>query len=69
MDDSGIEGLGVLEEHGIAAAAVSTNSARIGDALSTFNDGVISVTNAIAQLKGVREGMKASEAARLMLGA
>jgi len=68
LDDSGIDGLGVLEQHGIAAAAVSTDSARIGDALSTFNDGVISAANAIAQRKGVREGMKASEAARLMLG-
>jgi hypothetical protein len=68
LDDSGIEGLGLLEQHGIAAAAVSTDSARIGDALSTFNDGVISAANAIAQRKGVREGMKASEAARLMLG-
>jgi hypothetical protein len=68
LDDSGIEGLGALEQHGIAAAAVSTDSARIGDALSTFNDGVISAANAIAQRKGVREGMKASDAARLMLG-
>ena len=57
-----------MEQHGIAAAAVSTDSARIGDGLSTFNDGVISAANAIAQRKGVREGMKASEAARLMLG-
>ena len=68
LDDSGIEGLDVLEQHGIAAAAVSTESARIGDALSTFNDGVISAANVTARRKGVREGMKASEAARLMLG-
>jgi hypothetical protein len=67
LDDSGIEGLGVLEQHGIAAAAVSTDSARIGDALSTFNDGVVSAANEIAQRQGVREGMAASEAARLML--
>ena len=52
LDDSGIEGLGVLEQHGIAATAVSTDSARIGDALSIFNDGVISAATAIARRKG-----------------
>jgi hypothetical protein len=36
-----------------AAAAVWTHSARIGDALSTFNHGVISAANAIAQREGV----------------
>ena len=55
-----------------AARTTSTNVTgtrlRVGDALSTFNDGVISTANAIARRKGVREGMKASEAARLMLG-
>jgi hypothetical protein len=59
LDNSGIEGLGVLEQYGIAAATVSTDSARIGDALSTFNDGVISAANAIARRKGVQEGRQA----------
>jgi hypothetical protein len=67
LDDSGIEGLAVLDEHGIAAAAVSTESARIGDALSTYHDGLISAANAIAEAKGVKVGMRASDAARLML--
>jgi hypothetical protein len=67
MDDSGIEGLAELEKYGIAAAAVSANSARIGDALSTYYDGIISATNEVAQNKGVRVGMRAERAAELML--
>jgi hypothetical protein len=67
LDDSGIEGLAVLDTHGIAAAAVSTESARIGDALSTYHDGVISAVNTAAEAKGARVGMPAASAARLML--
>ena len=67
LDDSGIEGLAILDEHRIAGAAVSTESARIGDALSTYHDGLISAANAAAAAKGVRVGMRASDAARLML--
>ena len=67
LDDSGIEGLAVLDTYGVAAAAVSAQSARIGDALSTYHDGVISAANAVAAGKGVTPGMRASDAARLML--
>jgi hypothetical protein len=67
MGDSGIEGLAELEKYGIAAAAVSADSARIGDALSTYYDGIISATNELAQNKGVRVGMRAEKAAELML--
>ena len=67
LDDSGIEGLAVMEEHGLAAAAVSTHSARIGDAVSTYQDGVISAANEVTKAEGVKGGMRASEAARLML--
>jgi hypothetical protein len=67
LEDSGIEGLDALEEHGIAAAAVSTDSACIGNALSTYHDGVISAANPTARKRGVAVGQRASEAARLML--
>jgi nucleotidyltransferase/DNA polymerase involved in DNA repair len=50
------------------AVAVSSASARIGDALSTYHDGIISTANEPARAKGVTIGMKAAEAARLMLG-
>ena len=49
------------------AAAVSAASARIGDALSTYRDGVVSAANAAALALGVRPGITAKEAARLML--
>lgn len=67
LDNSGIEGLTMLDVYKIAAAAVSTDSARIGDALSTYHDGVISAANAHAAAKGVTIGMRASAAARAML--
>lgn len=67
LGDSGIEGLAVLDEHEIPAAAVSTESARLGDALSTYRDGLISATNEAARAKGVEIGMRARDAAHLML--
>jgi hypothetical protein len=67
LDASGIDGLPVLERAGIAAAAVSTDSACIGNALSTYRDGVISAVNSIAAGRGVHVGMKASDAAGRLL--
>ena len=43
-------------------------SARLGEGLSTWNDGIISSANAPAAARGVKVGMTAKEAARLMLG-
>ncbi len=68
LDDSGIEGLAEMARHGLAAVAVSSASARIGDALSTHHDGIVSTANEPARAKGVAIGMKAADAARLMLG-
>ena len=69
IDQSGANGLPALEAGGVAAATVSTYSARIGDALSTWNDGIISAANPIARSRGVKVGMTAKDAARLMLRA
>ena len=63
-----IAGLPMLQDAGIPAAAVGAMSARIGDGLSTYHDGVISALNALAHTRGVREGMRARDAAALMLG-
>ena len=68
LDDSGVEGLAEMARHGLAAVAVSSASARIGDALSTYHDGIVSTANEPARVRGVTIGMKAAEAARLMLG-
>lgn len=64
---SGVAGLAILEEAGIAAAAVAATSARIGDGVSTWRDGIVSTTNAIAARRGLKLGMPARIAARLML--
>jgi hypothetical protein len=68
LDNSGIEGLAEMARHGLAAVAVSSASARIGDALSTYCDGVVSAANEHARARGVTIGMRAAEAARRLLG-
>jgi hypothetical protein len=65
---SGIAGLAILQDAGVCAAAVAAMSARIGDGLSTYHDGVISALNDLAHSRGVRVGMRANLAAELMLG-
>lgn len=66
-DDSGISGLPVLEDKSIPGAAVSTDSARVGDGMSTYADGVVSALNGPASRLGIAVGMPAREAARRML--
>ncbi len=66
-NNTAVEGVKLLGERGIPAAAVGTMSARLGEGLSTWNDGVISVVNPVAGARGVKIGMSAKEAARLML--
>ncbi len=68
-DRSGVIGLTMLEREGIPAAAVAALSARIGDELSSYNDGIISEVNAPATRKGVRPGMACKDAARILLEA
>ena len=67
-NNTAVEGVALLEEKGVPSAAVATMSARLGEGLSTWSDGVISVLNAPAAKLGVKVGMPAKEAARLMLG-
>jgi len=66
-DDSGISGLAVLDGKGIPGAAVSTDSATIGDGMSTYRDGVVSAVNTAAAELGVAVGMPARQAALIML--
>lgn len=67
-DDSGIAAFPVLDAEGMAAAAVAAMSARIGDVLSVWNEGVVSCMNETARERGVRAGMTTPEAARRMFG-
>jgi hypothetical protein len=58
-DEAGVSRLPALDARGIAAATVSAATARIGDARSTYEDGIISRVNTRAASFGLREGMTA----------
>ncbi len=62
LDDAGFSGLAMLQAQGLAACTVAHRSARIGDAHSTLNDGIISRANALAAALGIAEGQRCSEA-------
>ena len=66
-DDSGIAAFSYLAREGIAVAAVDAMSARIGDVMSTWEDGIISCMNEVAEKRGVQEGMRTRDAAISML--
>lgn len=68
-DDAGIEGLTLLDNGGIAALAVSVDSARIGDGMDIYANGIVSVANHTASREGVQKGMKITHAAILLAGA
>jgi len=62
-NDSGMAGLALTNEAGIAGATVDAKLARMGDGMSTYEDGIVSAANALALLCGVTIGMTAKEAA------
>ena len=55
-NDAGIASLARLESAGIASAAVSHDSARIGDALDAWENGVVSRVNGPAAAAGIMPG-------------
>ncbi len=61
-DDAGISGLAWLDDQAIAAFAVGHFSARIGDARSTYHDGVVTHCNARAAALGVELGQACAQA-------
>jgi hypothetical protein len=61
IDNAGTMRLPALDQRGIAAFTVSAASAAIGDARSTYRDGVVSVVNGTAQALGARPGLRARE--------
>jgi len=64
---SGIAGLADVEREGLAGATVSALTARMGDGLSTYQDGIISAANRLARDAGVEIGMPARDAARRLV--
>lgn len=57
-DRAGIAALEMLQARGVAGAAVSHESARIGDAQDTWEHGVVSHANAVAQGLGLVPGTR-----------
>jgi hypothetical protein len=55
-DGAGVSGLALLQAEGVAAAAVGHDTARIGHARSTLEDGVITHANALARALGAVPG-------------
>lgn len=62
LDNAGIRGLAILEQHGVAACTVSHLSARIGEAASTRRTGVVSHANALAAEAGIAAEMTCESA-------
>jgi hypothetical protein len=60
IDDCGIARLPALDQRGIAGATVSAWSARIGDGLSTYRDGVVTAVNETAARCGGEIGIAAT---------
>lgn len=65
IDEAGIGRLPALDRRGIAAFTVAAASARIGDARSSFEGGVVSRINDTAARLGAEAGMRARD---LLLG-
>ena len=61
IDEAGVTRLPALDARGIAAATVAAASARIGDARSTYEDGILSRVNARAAALGIAPGISARE--------
>ena len=67
-DEAGFARLPVLDRRGIAAATVSSNSARIGDGRSSYDTGVLSRVNEVARRLDLKEGLSAREAVARLVG-
>lgn len=59
IDEAGVGRLPALAARGIAAATVAAGTARIGDARSTYEDGIVSRVNACAAALGIAPGIGA----------
>ncbi len=66
-DRAGTAGLALVEPLGLAGATVDARRARMGDARSSWEDGIISACNRLATQAGVAVGMSCKEAALALL--
>ena len=68
VDEAGIRRLRILDETGVPAVTVDAKSARIGDARSAWDTGIVSHINALAEKQGVQVGMTVPEFADVIGG-
>jgi len=61
IDEAGVTRLPALDARGIGAGTVAAVSARIGDARSTYEDGILTRVNSRAAAFGIAAGMSARE--------
>lgn len=59
LENAGVTRLPALDERRIAGVTVASSSARIGNAASSYEDGIISAVNATAERYGAKIGMTA----------
>jgi hypothetical protein len=69
LDEAGIAALALLQAQGVAACAVAHSSARIGQARSSWETGVVSCANALARELGVVEGRGLREQLQRLMSA
>ncbi|HEX6145121.1 MAG TPA: hypothetical protein VFZ01_20575 [Geminicoccaceae bacterium] len=67
-DEAGVSRLPALQARGIVGACVDTMSARIGDGLSTYEDGVVSRLNEAGRAVGGEPGMPLRDLVQRLLG-
>jgi hypothetical protein len=61
IERAGLGRLPALHARGIAAVTAAASSARIGEARSTFEDGIVSAVNATAAARGAEPGARVRE--------
>jgi hypothetical protein len=69
IDGAGFSRLPALDARGIAGATVDAASARIGEAMSTWTDGIVSAVNDTAARMGGRVGQTCREFVHALLDA
>lgn len=69
LHDAGIAGVQALADQGMAACAVDCMSAEIGSAQDSFDNGIISYANPVAQTLGIRAGQSVRDAAKRLIKA
>lgn len=65
--EAGIAALEMLQQNGVAAAAVAHSSARIGDARDAWECGAVSRCNAMAQQLGLQPRQSVQDATRMLV--